>query len=850
MTLAPRSFSLLAWLVVLGLCLSLAPPATAYKKAQKKRIEAVGLSKEHLEWLLAVEYIISEDEFEGFLALTKEYQREAYIDRFWKERDPYPETARNEFKRRYEERMQLIGHRYGQVDSDPGRMLLLNGAPDFLLEVDCPIRLHPMEIWFYDGSDQVGFEFYLVFYKSGGVGPFRLWYPSDGLGALFDDTFAGGSNERGGSLEQIQLTCRDGDIIARGIAWVLGQGIDGFGMIRARLETKPDPPQGEWVATFAAYSTDLDADAGVFAAELDVAYPGRQQSRTVMQGIVKVATDQAETVSLSGLETYNFLLNGEVLKEGALFEAFRYKFDFPVASVRDGTLPMVFQRTMRPGEYRLIIKLEDLNGGRAFRTERTLTVPKLDNQMPAPPPDDPISARLLAEANAAIHNGETTLKLVRPLGELHSGLMRVETLVTGDGIQKATFFLDGRSVLTKRRPPYSVEVDLGGLPRTRTLRVVGYDGNGDELVSDEMVLNANSHRFAARLVEPRRGKTYQQSLQAQAEISVPDDQTLDRVEFFLNETLVATLYQPPYTQPILLPPDGSVAYVRTVAYLKDGNATEDLVFVNAPDYLEEVNVQLVELYTSVLSREGRPVEGLTREMFSVAEDGVPQEIVRFDQVKDRAIHTGILLDVSASMDDSLDQVREAALQYFETAIQPKDRAALVTFNDRPNLAVKFTNEPQTLAGGLAGLKAERGTALYDSVIFGLYYFNGIRGQKALLVLSDGKDESSRFTFDETLEFAQRAGVTVYAIGLKEAAKDRDARKRLTQLADTTGGRSFFIDGAAELAGVYQQIQNELRSQYLVVYQSSNTSGEANFRAVDLKVTDRNLEVKTMSGYYP
>jgi Ca-activated chloride channel family protein len=840
--------TLAALAVALGLAFTL--PASAYKRAEKKRIEAAALSPEHLQWLMAAEFIISEEEFEGFLALTKDYQRDAFIDRFWKERDPYPETARNEFKRNYEERMAFILERYGQIDSDPGRMLLLNGMPNFLLEVDCPIRLHPMEVWFYDGSAQVGFQFYLVFYKREGVGPYRLWYPSDGLDALFDDMFAGGGNSRAGSLEQVRMTCREGDVIAKGISWVLAQGIDGFGMIRARLESKPDPPQGEWVATFAAYSTDLDADEGVFAAELDVAYPGRKQSRTVMQGILKVATDQAETVTLSGLESYNFLLNGEILREGELFEAFRYKFDFPVGTIRDGMMPMVFQRTMRPGDYKLVVKLEDLNGGRAFRTERELTVPKLDNELPAPPPDDPISARLLAEANAAIRSDDTTLKLVRPLGELHSGLLRVETLMTGDGIHKATFFLDGRAVLTKRRPPFSVEVDLGDLPRTRNLRVVGYDPEGEEIVSDEMMLNANSHRFAARLVEPRRGKNYQQSLQAEAEISVPEDQTLERVEFFLNETLVATLYQPPYTQPIVLPPGGAVAYVRTVAYLKDGNSTEDLVFVNAPEYLEEVDVQLVELYTSVLNREGRPVKGLNQEQFSVSEDGVPQEIVRFDQVEDRAIHTGILLDVSASMDDSMGAVQEAALQFFETAIEPRDRAALVTFNDRPNLAVKFTNEVQTLSGGLAGLKAERGTALYDSVIFGLYYFNGIRGQKALLVLSDGKDESSRFGFEETLEFAQRAGVTIYAIGLKEAAKDRDARKKLSQLADTTGGRSFFIEGAGELASVYQQIQDELRSQYLIVYQSNNTSGDTDFRSVTLKVDDRSLEVKTLSGYYP
>ena len=93
---------------------------------------------------------------------------------------------------------------------------------------------------------------------------------------------------------------------------------------------------------------------------------------------------------------------------------------------------------------------------------------------------------------------------------------------------------------------------------------------------------------------------------------MPEDGALERVEFFLNETLVATLYQPPFTQPIVLPEDGELAYVRAVAYLADGNSTEDLVFVNAPDNLEEVDVQFVELYTTVLDRGRRPVTGPRR----------------------------------------------------------------------------------------------------------------------------------------------------------------------------------------------------------------------------------------------
>ena len=198
------------------------------------------------------------------------------------------------------------------------------------------------------------------------------------------------------------------------------------------------------------------------------------------------------------------------------------------------------------------------------------------------------------------------------------------------------------------------------------------------------------------------------------------------------------------------------------------------------------------------------------------------------------------------MEKNVDKARQAALQFLQGTIKPKDRAAVVTFNDHPNLAVKFTNDLPALAGGLAGLKAERGTALYDSVIFSLFYFTGVKGQRALLLLTDGQDEGSRFTFDDALDYARRAGVTIYAIGL---GADADKRK-LEKLSEETGGRSFFLKSVDELAGIYSTIESELRSQYLIAYQSTNTTGGNTFRSVDLKVAKPGLEAKTIRGYYP
>jgi Ca-activated chloride channel family protein len=430
-------------------------------------------------------------------------------------------------------------------------------------------------------------------------------------------------------------------------------------------------------------------------------------------------------------------------------------------------------------------------------------------------------------------------------------MVRFDTLTTGTNIAQVVFSLDGTEVMRKRKPPWSVELDLGRVPNAHELRAVAYDAGGAELAADDLSINAGSHQFRVRLTEPRSDKPYEDSVRATAEVLVPEGGVVERVEFYLDETKMATLYQPPFSQDIKLASSSAVGYVRAVAFQPDGNSTEDIVFINAPDFTEEVEIEFVELYTSVLDKTGRPVLDLTEKDFSAFEDGVAQTIARYELVRELPIHAGVVLDVSASMGPSIDPTKKAALHFFETAVTPKDRAALITFNDHPQLAAKFTNDLTELAAGLAGIKPERGTALYDALIFTLYYFNGIRGQRVLLLLSDGVDESSKFSFEDALEYARRSGVSIYSIGLKIEGKEAKlAKKALTQIAEETGGRSFFVENENELDSIYATIQEEIRSRYLLGYQSSNTTESKNFREVEVRVARPNVEVKTMRGYYP
>ncbi len=849
---------LVALLVLLAVGFGSAADAGTKRKERKQRkalLERVQeLPPKYQEFILEVEILMSTAELAIFMELDEDYEREAFIDEFWESRDHYSNTARNEFRRDWEERLQMARANFGSLDEDRARILLLNGFPDARVETKCRL-LWPSEVWFYEKDERVPDDMLLLFYQRDGQFEWRLWEPSAGLDEIVRTGIAANdlsfNPSDGEVIQAIQERCLDDDALLAVLNFAYSQGAIGYPTMIMRLLEPVQPPSGEWVATFASYTTDLPPQAATFPAEIHFEFPARHQSRTVVQTLIEVPPDVLGEAELAGARSRNLVLTGEILQGEKLFDRFRYKFDFPAAETTGDAavpLPIVFQRRLRPGDYRLILRLEDLNQKQYHRVDQALVVPVVEAV--APPPADAETARLLEEANRAISRLDTTLEIIEPMGSMQLGHVRFETLTTGDDIVNVVFSLDGKPILDKRKAPFSVDLDLGRLPKSQLLEATAYDAEGEIVAHDELLINASAHRFAVRLDSPRPGQSFARSFNARATIEAPADQIIDRVEFYLDEELISTVFQPPWEQPVVLPQASQLASFEAVAYLADGNEARDHVFVNAPEGLEEIDVQFVELFTTVRGRDGRPVDGLSKQNFSVREDGVPQSVSRFDKVEDLPFHAAILLDVSASMEENLPEAQKAALDFFQETVSERDRAALITFNDRPFLAQKFTNRIVSLGGSLAGLKAERGTALYDSIVFSLYYFNGIRGQRALIVISDGKDESSDFDFPETLDFTRRAGVTIYSIGIGFAKREFEARRKLTRLAEETGGQSFFVEDAAALAAIYDQIEAELRSQYLLAYQSTNSSSSDDFRTVEVQVASPGAKAETIRGYYP
>ena len=248
-------------------------------------------------------------------------------------------------------------------------------------------------------------------------------------------------------------------------------------------------------------------------------------------------------------------------------------------------------------------------------------------------------------------------------------------------------------------------------------------------------------------------------------------------------------------------------------------------------------------------RNGHPVENLQESAFKVLDEGKPVKVAKFEHVTNLPLSIGMAIDTSASMQPRMSEAQKAGSQFFSNVMRKGDRAFLVSFDTQPQLIQRWSTKLADVNAGLAKLRAEEATALYDAIVYSLYNFFGVRGQKALILITDGKDTASKFSFDQALEYARRAAVPIYAIGIGIRGTEVDVRYKLSRFSSETGGNTYFIEQAADLGRIYADIQNELRSQYIIgFYPGDNVKPGSKWREVSVQVSDG--RAKTIRGYYP
>jgi len=236
---------------------------------------------------------------------------------------------------------------------------------------------------------------------------------------------------------------------------------------------------------------------------------------------------------------------------------------------------------------------------------------------------------------------------------------------------------------------------------------------------------------------------------------------------------------------------------------------------------------------------GRLVTGLEQSDFRVFEDGVEQEIVHFAS-EDVPVSIGVIFDMSGSMSNKIDKSRNAAVQFFRTA-NPQDEFFLVDFNDRAQLVSPFTGSVDDLQNRMLYTSAHGMTALFDGVYLGLSQMRGAHNtKKALLIISDGGDNHSRYTETEIRKFVREADVQIYVIGNFDSDGGRTTEERngpslLEDMTEMTGGRLFIVQRLEELPDIATKISMELRNQYVLGYRPSNAAHDGKWRKVKVKL---------------
>jgi Ca-activated chloride channel homolog len=301
----------------------------------------------------------------------------------------------------------------------------------------------------------------------------------------------------------------------------------------------------------------------------------------------------------------------------------------------------------------------------------------------------------------------------------------------------------------------------------------------------------------------------------------------------------------PAQAPSTAPPDSPPQNQKTES--QDNKESDSGVFVFKKE------VEEVVVHATVMDDKNHLVTNLDKSAFSVFENNQPQTITSFRH-EDIPVAMGIVIDNSGSMREKRDKVNKAALNLVRSS-NPQDQVFVVNFNDEYYLDQDFTSNINKLREALEKVEARGGTALYDAILASANHLKDAKLQKKILfVVTDGEDNASRDSLEETVRKLQEEnGPTVYAIGLLGDEKARRARRALETIALRTGGISFFPRTLDEVDAISSSVAHDIRNQYTIVYKPSTPKSAGGYRAIHVEAKAKGygkLTVRTRSGYFP
>ena len=489
-----------------------------------------------------------------------------------------------------------------------------------------------------------------------------------------------------------------------------------------------------------------------------------------------------------------------------------------------------------------IRNLERDTGGaiRAYRASYKLAAPGSSTRKIARENLEQLGDTWAAAQEGGAAAAGVTIRLVPPPRSTISG--KAEFIAnTSAAVARVAFLVDGVQAGTADRAPFQARLDVGALPRLRTVRAIAYDKEGKSIGESEVTINDRVDAFRVAILAPS-GEKIGGNVIAEAEANVPAGRTVKTVELYWNEEKLGTFLQRPYRAEFVAPK--TFGYLRAVATLDDGRTAEDTHVYNADFASETVEVHAIGFAVTVADAKGNRVDGLTAKDFVVKENGTRVPVT--DRLTDEPATIALAIDTSRSMRASLNELFDTATTLIDVAAKPESRVFVVAFDNVPRVIHPPSGDAESLRKSVLSLYPTGATAAVDAVTFALQQFRGIGGRRALVLLTDGRDGPNSQSTAACMRMAMESGVPIYIV-IPYAFRGSRFGNGLLGISSATGGLQFPNARPEEMTSIFQRIHDEVMGQYLLSITGSAGNGE--WRRLEVQVPERNAKVRTIGGYY-
>jgi len=416
------------------------------------------------------------------------------------------------------------------------------------------------------------------------------------------------------------------------------------------------------------------------------------------------------------------------------------------------------------------------------------------------------------------------------------------TVSPGFDDARVTVVVDGQKLADGLRSPYHVTVDFGPTVVEHKISVIAYSGERKR-VQWHQTINEGHLPLAVQLKPVDLANRV-----FEASVTSPQNDPVEKVEFWEGAKVIATLTEAPYR--FAIPAENfAQQFVQVTARTKSGDEAADFWSGTGDVHAESVEVRTVPIFVSVVDRNGVTHDDVDQSLFRIIDNGSEGKILEFGKAFDQQISIGLIVDASSSMTYSMAEATKAALTFVRRTLKEGDRCAVFSVRDTPRREVAITADRAAVEKAVGSIRASGRTSLYDAISSAIRELRGEKRRKAIVVLSDGGDTSSVMSFEEIDQLSKEAGIPLYFIAYDSGAPSEPQEvDRMNYLAGETGG--FLVTASAEnLQAKYSDIEKDLRAQYAILYQISDLARHNEWRRIRVVLNSPKLTARTIHGYF-